>query len=361
MRQSTAAATVLKMAYGYEVEPKGSDPLIDTIEQMMREFSLAAVPMTWAPDILPILRHLPDGFPGVTFQATAKRWRKTIEESACIPYRFVRQQMAKKEHRSSYVSKLVEQMEAESQDGKLTSVDEEAIVWTAASLYGAAADTTVISLTAFALAMLKYPSVQENAQREIDTVVGPDRLPTFDDRSRLPYVDALIKEVSRWWPIAPMSFPHTATEAFEFNGYTIPKGAFLLPAVYWFMRDPVMYPNPQAFDPDRFLEPRNEPDPVSEVFGYGRRICPGRFFADSALYINILQTLACFRIRKALDGDGNEIGVEHVKPQPGILTYPTHFELRIQVRSEAFARLIQEIEKRTPQGTGDSELLQGLS
>ena len=52
--------------------------------------------------------------------------------------------------------------------------------------------------------MALFPEVQRTAQTEIDTVLGPDALPTFADRDKLPYVNAVIKEVYRWNPVAPL-------------------------------------------------------------------------------------------------------------------------------------------------------------
>lgn len=52
--------------------------------------------------------------------------------------------------------------------------------------------------------MVLYPDVQKKAREEIDRVVGPNRLPTFSDRKNLPYIEALIKEVHRWNPVAPL-------------------------------------------------------------------------------------------------------------------------------------------------------------
>lgn len=51
--------------------------------------------------------------------------------------------------------------------------------------------------------MTLHPEVVKKAQAEIDVVVGNDRLPTFEDREYLPYVDALIKEVLRWNTVVP--------------------------------------------------------------------------------------------------------------------------------------------------------------
>jgi len=346
------------MAYGYTIEPHEPDALLDLIEKMMREFSLAAVPMAWAVDIIPALRHLPENFPGARFKKTARKWRKSIQASAYIPYRFFQRQMATSFYRHSYVSRLIQQLREE-ESAKLSSEDEEAVIWTAASLYGAAADTTMITLTTFTLAMINFEHVQRKAQEEIDRVVGAARLPSFEDREKLPYINALVKEVTRWWPIAPMGFPHTTTEDIELNGLYIPKGAYILPSVWWFLHDPEVYVNPESFDPDRFLPPHNEPDPATEAFGYGRRKCPGRFFADSSLYLNIVQSLAVFDISKAVGKDGNEIEVD-VKPKPGLLTYPTEFEFQITPRSEKHAELIRQFERQDLWEAGDSELLESI-
>lgn len=346
------------MAYGYTIEPQKPDTLVELVDKMMAEFSLAAVPMAWAVDIIPALQYLPSRFPGAKFQRTAQSWRKSILASAYIPYRFVQRQMTTVTHRPSYVSRLVQQVKPQ-EEAELRKEDEEAIIWTAASLYGAAADTTVITLTVFTLAMIKYKDVQHQAQEEIDRVVGTDRLPGFEDREKLPYVNALVKEAMRWWPIAPMGFPHTTTDDVEHNGLHIPKGAILLPAVWWFLHDPEVYSNPELYDPHRFLPPRNEPDPMTEAFGYGRRICPGRFFADSSLYLNIAQSLAAFNISKAVGEDGKEIDMD-VKPKPGVLSYPTEFRFQITPRSEKHVELIKKFEIKYPCEAGDAEQLESL-
>ena len=347
----------MKTAYGYAVVPQGSDILVTLSDRMMTEFSLAAAPMAWPVDIIPILRYLPENFPGVTFKKTARRWRKSIESVAHIPYRFVQRQMAAGRHRESYVSRLVEQNREEG--GDLSGEDEEAIIWTAASLYGAASDTMIITLTAFTAAMILFPGVQRKAQEEIDRVIGSGRLPTVEDRERLPYVDAVVKEALRWWPIAPMSFPHTATENLEYDGLYIPKGAYLLPNVWWFLHDPDVHADPDSFDPERFLSPRNESDPSGHTWGYGRRMCPGRFFADTGLYLNIVQTLAVFNIKKAVGADGKEVGVD-VKVKPGVLSYVTDFEFEMTPRSEKHKRLIRQIETELPWEEGDVYLLESV-
>ena len=68
---------------------------------------------------------------------------------------------------------------------------------------------TVSAMHSLFLALVLYPEVQRRAQAELDAVIGRDRLPTFDDRTRLPYIEALCKELMRWKMVTPMgtNFP----------------------------------------------------------------------------------------------------------------------------------------------------------
>ena len=59
-------------------------------------------------------------------------------------------------------------------------------------------------MSSFFLVLTLYPEVQKRAQAELDSVVSRDRLPTFDDRPRLPYIEALCKELLRWKVVLPM-------------------------------------------------------------------------------------------------------------------------------------------------------------
>ncbi len=91
---------------------------------------------------------------------------------------------------------------------------------------------TVASVRAFFLAMAMYPDIQRKAQEELDRVVGRTRLPDFEDRNNLPYVNAVVKELTRWNVVAPMGLPHAALEDDEYNGYFIPKGSIVIANVW---------------------------------------------------------------------------------------------------------------------------------
>ena len=322
----------------------------------MYNISLAFVPGAWPVDFIPFLKYLPEGLPCMSFKKVARKWSKINRMVIEAPYAFVRQQMAKGIQRPSYVASLVEQHLNKTENGTLDEDLETAIKRTAAVMYAGAADTTVSSIHSFILAMVLFPEVQRKAQEEIDTVVGTGRLPEFEDRGKLSYVDALVKETLRWLPVAPTGIPHMADDEINYRGFCIPKGAYLVPGTWWFLHDPQTYSNPSCFDPDRYLEPRHEPDPAEHAFGYGRRICPGKYLADETLFLTIARILAVFDITKAIDKQGKEI-TPKVQTVPGVNSRPVEFPYNIKPRSAIHTDLIQSVEVRHPWEESDSRSL----
>lgn len=238
-----------------------------------------------------------------------------------LPYAFTEKQMLLGKDRPSYVSGLLE--------GDPDAAEKKLIKYSAIALYGGGADTTVSALSFWFLAMTLYPEVQRKAREEIDRVVGGERLPRFEDRPNLPYIEAVVKETLRWLQVVPLCVPHTTDEEDEFRGYRIPKGSIVIPSIAWFSRDPSVYRNPETFNPDRFLGPNPEPAPQTFNFGFGRRICPGRNLADASIYLTIAQTLAVFEIKKMVDAKtGSEIDPE-VAATPGLISHPTKYKCSI--------------------------------
>jgi cytochrome P450 len=90
----------------------------------------------------------------------------------------------------------------------------------------------VSALHAFFLFMTQNPEVQARAQAEIDQVTGGERLPTYDDRERLPYVAALVKEVLRCAAIVPQGGARQIQADDFYEGYLIPKGSIVLANVW---------------------------------------------------------------------------------------------------------------------------------
>jgi cytochrome P450 len=180
-------------------------------------------------------------------------------------------------------------------------------------------ETSATTLYWWALAMIAYPEVQRRAQVELDAVVGRDRLPTFDDAPRLPYVRAIVEEVNRWRPSAPLGVPHVATEDDWYEGMFIPKGTICIPNVWHCNHDPAVFgEDADKFRPERHLDEHGEllSGTVETVqaghvtFGFGRRSCVGKYLANDTLFINTARMLWAAKLEGARDENGNEVPLD---------------------------------------------------
>ncbi|KAF1842847.1 cytochrome P450 [Cucurbitaria berberidis CBS 394.84] len=345
-----AGAVILKITYGYNAEPHGKDLLVDMAGKTMHEFADATVAGKWPVDIMPFLRYAPEWLPGTGFKATARAMTAQLRQTTEQPYEFVKQQMREGKHKTSFLSQAIENSTPEM---------EQLHKWSASSMYLGGADTTVSALMTFFLVMTLYPDVQKKAQEELDRVIGSGRLPTSADKGTLPYIDAVVNETHRWHPVAPMALPHSSTEEDTIRGYRIPKGALLLPNNWWFTHDPAVYPDPEQFRPERFLDTpthKAEPDPRTWTFGYGRRVCPGRYVADNALFITIAQVLAVFNIEKPVDANGKPVEPA-LEFEPGVVSHPVPYRAIIKPRSEVHEKLIKQSELQYPWEPSDAKAL----
>ena len=87
---------------------------------------------------------------------------------------------------------------------------------------------TYSTIQTFFCNLATNPDIQKKAQEELDVVVGPDRLPTFDDYDSLPFIQAIFLECLRWLPVVPLGIPHRSTEDDCYNGYFIPAGTCVI-------------------------------------------------------------------------------------------------------------------------------------
>ncbi|KAK7692050.1 hypothetical protein QCA50_005455 [Cerrena zonata] len=334
--RKTASGIIMKITYGYSVT-EGKDPYVDIVDKAMENFSVTTTPGAFLVDVLPILRYVPSWVPGAKFQKLATEWRAETMAMAETPFAMVKQQMREGTALPSYTKNLLE-------TETLTPEKEDNIKWSAASMYGGGADTTVSAIYSFFLAMTMYPEIQQKAKEEIDRVVGKDRLPTFADRENLPYVEAVVNEVLRLNPVAPLGVPHRASEDDIYKGYFIPKDTVVIANIWALLRDPEMYPDPSAFNPDRYLRPNPDRNPRDFVFGFGRRICPGLNLADTTVFFTCAMALATFDISKAVE---NGVVIEPSgEYTAGTVSHPKEFKCSIKPRSfKASSLILAEFEQ----------------
>ncbi|KAG1788575.1 cytochrome P450 [Suillus plorans] len=391
-----AGGLTLLVVYGHQVK-SNDDPFLTLAEECVDILAnrIASGGGIWPVDIFPLLKHLPLWFPGTSFKRNAQIWKAKMEEFVDRPYEFVKSEIKKGTARPSFVSTLLELPKLSSspfdtsfdsssttddegsssdRDSSFSSHDTEVakdiitddhdhdIRWTANSMYSASIDTTITTLSHFILAMVQHPHVLQRAQAELDGVLGSrgdglgssqsvaNRLPTFEDRARLPYCDAVFTETLRWGVPVPLSLPHRLTQPDTYEGMHIPQGSLVFGNIWAIMRDPGLYQDPEVFEPERWLadaieeeEAGKDRDPRAFVFGFGRRRCPGTHLVESSVWLLITSMLATLDIRKARDEKGVEIEPV-VKFENAVFRTPSPFVCDIRPRSEEALRLIMEEE-----------------
>ncbi|KAH9956415.1 cytochrome P450 [Russula dissimulans] len=286
----------LGIGYGYEVQDP-SDQNIYVARKLAQLAAATHLPGALLVNYLPFLRYIPEWVPWLSYKPLARYGYNLGKDVQHGLMAFVRESIPSGTARPSLAVKGLQ--EIENLKGREREKAEEVIAGALGSMYAAAAGTTVTSVMSFVAGVLLCPDIQIRAQRELDEVTRRERLPTFEDRSALPFVDAICKEALRWRPALPLALPHATTEDDVYEGFLIPKGALVVGNAWAILHDSVTYPEPDSFKPERFLKAdgslRDDPVLVS-VFGFGKRICPGRHFVDGTLFIVVATLLSVLKI-----------------------------------------------------------------
>ncbi|CAE6395325.1 unnamed protein product [Rhizoctonia solani] len=333
----TMASTMLRLAYGYRLQ--NEDDVMFTQAQLTVDRTMDSVMFTnFYVNIFPSLARIPDWVPGTGWKRTAREWRMNRQEALRTPYEWTKSQMKTGTAEPSVLKYMLEgdesvaELSPEERDHRLQELG--------MALYAAGTDTTATALVKFVAAMVINPDAQIKAQQEIDTVLGPLTLPTMADHGRLPYIHNLCLEVLRWHTAAPTGVPHVCTQDDTYKGYDIEKGTIIMSNSWAMSRNSDIYKDPDAFNPDRFLDPDVPPLPG---FGWGRRKCPGIHFAESALFIMVSSLLASFTFTKKLDDEGKEI-IPKIEGATNSLTFSIKpFEFDFKPRSEQHRQLIRDL------------------
>ncbi|KAI0365462.1 cytochrome P450 [Pilatotrama ljubarskyi] len=311
-------AIIMMAVYGHQVS-SAQDEFV-AVAESVREHAEKRPGMALV-DVLPILKYLPSWFPGASFKRRASIVHQLSMKMRAGPFRAVKELTASGGGIPCMVTRLLSQ----AQDSSLQTegVDPDTFIMDCCGVvYSAGADTTNVAMRNFLLAMMLHPHVQERAQRELDEVVGRERLPGFEDRARLVYTSRLVKESLRWKAVSNLGAPHATLNSDEYRGYQIPKGTTVLANIYAMLHDEAVYANPDDFDPDRYAptseKPGGEPDPAQIAFGFGRRVCPGRFFAEASLFLTVASLLHVFTIAIP-EGPGAAEAVRNVRYNSGLV------------------------------------------
>ncbi|KNE67967.1 hypothetical protein AMAG_13145 [Allomyces macrogynus ATCC 38327] len=207
-------------------------------------------------------------------------------------------------------------------------------------------DTTAATLLWVFIYLINDPTLQTRLHAEVDAIVATHgRLPSLDDLDALPYTRAIIKEVTRLSPVAPLGLPRQTIEDDALAGYHIPAGAqviYNVVGIHSAMDD-------GEFRPDRWIE-RGSLTVMDGTltFGAGRRMCPGVHLATREMVLLVARTVACVGLGNA-KGDGAKIEMTSqfgltVLPKETVLVQAAVRDPRVRDLVEKVGALVERFE-----------------
>lgn len=175
------------------------------------------------------------------------------------------------------------------------------------TLFLAGHETTALSLTWSWEYLARNPEWAERVEAEVDEVLG-DRKPSFEDLEALELCRRVVQEAMRLRPPV-YALPRVAGKATELGGYPVEAGAEVVMWPYWAHHDARWFPDPERFDPDRFLPgaPGIRHPKAYLPFGAGQRACIGRNFAMMEAQLLLARWSQGFRL-----------GYRETRPAPAI-------------------------------------------
>ncbi|KAI5709994.1 hypothetical protein M8J75_004865 [Diaphorina citri] len=163
------------------------------------------------------------------------------------------------------------------------NIDEEDLVTQIINVIFAGTDTTKTANFAVLLMLALHPEVQDKAYEEVVSILGTDKTkePSYEDLQNMRYVEMIIKESLRLYPPVPLVARQIITDNERYEDLDLPRGASMVVNIYTVHRDATYYPDPNKFDPDRFLPGEAAKRPVGSYvpFLVGPRDCLGKKYA----------------------------------------------------------------------------------
>ncbi|KAL2238082.1 cytochrome P450 76C1-like [Sesamum indicum] len=202
----------------------------------------------------------------------------------------------KKDGRTDFLQILVDLMREEDNKESLGKIQIKAML---IDILVGGTDTSATTIEWVMAELLCHPNVMKKVQYELDQVVGLNNIVEESHILKLEYLDAVVKETLRLYPLGPFLTPRTPTQSCIVGGYTIPKDSAVFLNVWFVQRDPLVWENPLEFKPERFLGNTRKWDFSGNNFNYlpfgsGRRICAGLPLAERMVRLVLASLLHSF-------------------------------------------------------------------
>ncbi|PSR96731.1 Cytochrome P450 71A1 like [Actinidia chinensis var. chinensis] len=202
--------------------------------------------------------------------------------------------MREKEEHKDLVDVLLEIQKNGDAEMPLTMDNVKAIIL---DMFAAGTDTTFITLDWGMTELIMNPKVMERAQAEVRSVVGENQFVLETDLAQMHYMKAVVKEIFRLHPPAPVLVPRESMEDITIDGYNIPAKTRFFVNAWAIGRDPECWENPKTFEPQRFMGSNIDfkgQDFELIPFGAGRRSCPAITFGTATVELALSQLLHSF-------------------------------------------------------------------
>ncbi|KAJ8494799.1 hypothetical protein ONZ45_g13113 [Pleurotus djamor] len=328
---------MISLIYGLPPILDSKDPMIVWIDSVAHRFGVAARPGAYLVEFFPWMMSLPRWM--CQWRTEAERWHVEMTTKFGDLLTDVSSRS-----RTCIATRLLDDISK----GDLSM---EEATWTASTLYLTGTETTSTQMMWFILAIVLHPSVQVRAQKELDRVIGRQRMPTLDDYNDLLYIRAIVKEVLRWRPATPMGIPHSSQKADTYGAYSIPEESLVIANVWGLNHDPEVYGNDSdEFRPERFLDSEGKiaipttvdtKDEGHVTFGFGRRACVGRYIANSNLFIQMASILWAFQILPEIDEEGKELFPDaNASNVDGVFSAPKILKCRLVPRFSGASAIV---------------------
>ncbi|TFK56928.1 cytochrome P450 monooxygenase [Heliocybe sulcata] len=323
------AETLQTLVYAKRFSEDGND--LKTLLHVLETFIQDMHPARYPVDNHPILDKLPDAL---------SPWRAEAKEKHDYEFTFyrrllreVKQRMDNGENLECFAARLWEDVEK-------NALDETSMAYLAGSAFEAGTDNTAGTVLWALVAILNYPETMKKAQAEIDRVLGKDANmpPSFKHFEDLTYCTALVKEVFRWSPVAPVSAPHQSLQDDVYKGYFVPAGTTVVPNIWAIHHNEKHYPEPFLFNPERFMPKNGEKLGTESLneghcgFGFGRRVCPGQYLASKSVWMGIVTLLWGFDILPPTGANGKPILPDPSAVRNGLTAEPDAFDVVMKPR-----------------------------
>lgn len=225
----------------------------------------------------------------------SRTMRMALEKTRLMMDRVLSRGEELPEDRTSYAAVFRAQRRSQP-EGEKDRFSDDSLVQNIRTLMSAGTETTANTLLWSIKYMTLYPEVQEKVRHEVDEIIGRDRMPTFTDRTRTPYLEATICEIQRMSTLVPLNIPHRNRMETNICGYRIPKSTYIISNLFGVHMDARYWNDPEQFRPERFLDGNGNLKKREEflVFSLGKRQCLGEPLARMELYLYMASMLQHF-------------------------------------------------------------------